>query len=67
VVKVLIPPAPGRPHSADLLLCGHHYRLSRGALAAAGAVTLDQTGALVQSASMSIELAAVPADTVQQQ
>jgi hypothetical protein len=67
VVKVLIPPTPGRPHSADLLLCGHHYRLSRGALAAVGAVALDQTGALVQSASMSIELAAVPADTVQQQ
>jgi hypothetical protein len=65
VVKVLIPPTPGRPHSADLLLCGHHYRLSRAALAAAGAVALDQSGAVVQSASMSIELAAVPADTVQ--
>ena len=27
-----------RPHETDLLLCGHHYRASRTALAAAGAV-----------------------------
>jgi hypothetical protein len=37
VVRVIMPPAPGRPHSVDLLLCGHHYRVSRQALAAAGA------------------------------
>ena len=60
VVKVLIPPALGRPHSVDLLLCGHHYRLSRAALAAAGAVALDETGAVVQPASMSIELGTSP-------
>ena len=41
VVRVLIPPAPVRPHSVDLLLCGHHYRASRAALAAAGAVITD--------------------------
>jgi hypothetical protein len=41
VVLVLIPPAPARPHSADLLLCGHHYRASGAALAAAGAVITD--------------------------
>ena len=41
VVRVRIPPAPGRPHSVDLLLCGHHYRTSRAALAAAGAVIVD--------------------------
>jgi len=41
VVRVLIPPAPARPHSADLLLCGHHYRASGAALAAAGAVIMD--------------------------
>jgi hypothetical protein len=40
-VRVLIPPAPARPHSADLLLCGHHYRASGAALAAAGAVIMD--------------------------
>ena len=41
VVRVLIPPAPARPHSVDLLLCGHHYRTSCAALAAAGAVIMD--------------------------
>jgi hypothetical protein len=41
VVRVLIPPTAARPHSAALLLCGHHYRMSCGALAAAGAVILD--------------------------
>jgi hypothetical protein len=41
VMRVLIPPAPARPHSSDLLLCGHHYRASRAALAAAGAVIMD--------------------------
>ena len=33
VVRVRIPPASDRPHSADLLLCGHHYRASVAALA----------------------------------
>jgi hypothetical protein len=41
VVRVLIPPASARPHSVDLLLCGHHYRASCAALAAAGAVIMD--------------------------
>jgi hypothetical protein len=41
VVRVRIPPAPAPPHSADLLLCGHHYRTSVAAPAAAGAVTMD--------------------------
>ena len=41
VVRVRILPAPARPHSADLLLCGHHYRASVAALAAAGAVIMD--------------------------
>jgi hypothetical protein len=41
VVRVLIPPAPARPHSADLLLCGHHYRASCAALAAVGAVIIN--------------------------
>jgi hypothetical protein len=41
VVRVLIPPASARPHSVDLLLCGHHYRTSGAALAAAGAVILN--------------------------
>ena len=37
VVQVIMPPTAGRPHSVDLLLCGHHYRVSCQALAAAGA------------------------------
>jgi hypothetical protein len=32
---------PARPHSVDLLLCGHHYRTSCAALAAVGAVVMD--------------------------
>jgi hypothetical protein len=35
VVRVVMPPAEGRPHETELLLCGHHYRVSRTALAAA--------------------------------
>ncbi len=34
VVRVVMPPAPGRRHETELLLCGHHYRVSRRALAA---------------------------------
>lgn len=35
VVRVIMPPTTQRRHSVDLLLCGHHYRISRPALAAA--------------------------------
>jgi hypothetical protein len=41
LVRVLIPPAPARPHSVDLLLCGHHYRACRAGLTAAHAVVID--------------------------
>jgi hypothetical protein len=37
MVQVVMPPTPARPHRTELLLCGHHYRVSRQALAAAGA------------------------------
>ena len=33
-VRVTMPPSQARPHQADLMLCGHHYRASRAALAA---------------------------------
>jgi hypothetical protein len=39
-----MPPAAGRPHSVDLLLCGHHYRVSCQALGAAGALVLSRPG-----------------------
>lgn len=44
VVRVIMPPTAGRPHSVDLLLCGHHYRVSRRALDAAGVLVLSLPG-----------------------
>jgi hypothetical protein len=65
VVRVLIPPASGRRHPTDLLLCGHHYRTSRAALAAIGAAVIDQTGAVVDPVPTNPESgAATPANTV---
>jgi hypothetical protein len=55
VVAVLIPPTSARPHPVDLLLCGHHYLRSRAALAAAGAVAIDETGAVLEPAQASTE------------
>jgi len=43
-VRVTMPPGPSRPHSTELLLCGHHYRVSRQALAAAKAVVRELPG-----------------------
>ena len=47
VVTVVIPAGRGRPHPVDLLLCGHHFRVSRATLTAAGAAVYDDTGALM--------------------
>ncbi len=44
---MLIPPARKRRLPADLLLCGHHYLASKAALATAGAVVIDETGAVL--------------------
>ncbi len=41
MVQVIMPPTPARPHRTELLLCGHHYRVSRQALAAAGATVRE--------------------------
>jgi len=60
---VLIPAASGHPYPIDLLLCGHHYRVSRAALAAIGVVVIDETGAAVDSGSMSVAGADEPANT----
>ena len=38
MVRVLIQATENRPYRVDLLLCGHHFRLSQWTLAAAGAV-----------------------------
>ena len=49
VVTVVIPAAHGRPRPADLLLCGHHYRVSHTALHAVGASAYDRTGVLIMT------------------
>ena len=41
VVQVVMPATAARPHRTELLLCGHHYRVSRQALAAANAVVTE--------------------------
>ncbi len=41
MILALMPPTASRPHATDLLLCGHHYRLARRTLAAAGAVVAE--------------------------
>jgi hypothetical protein len=54
VVTVVMPPASGRPHPVDLLLlCGHHYRVSRAAVTAAGAAVYDELGAPVRAVTNS--------------
>ncbi len=47
VVRVLIRPAGQRRLPADLLLCGHHYLVSKAALAAVGAAVIDEAGSVV--------------------
>ncbi len=44
VVRVVMPATAARPHPTELLLCGHHYRVSRQALAAAGATVSELRG-----------------------
>jgi hypothetical protein len=44
VVRVVLPPTQARPHPTDLLLCGHHYRVSRQRLAALNATVQKLPG-----------------------
>ena len=44
VVRVIMPPTATRPHRTELLLRGHHYRVSRLALAAANATVTELPG-----------------------
>lgn len=41
VVRVIMPATAARPHPTELLLCGHHCRVSRQALAAVGATVTE--------------------------
>jgi hypothetical protein len=43
------PSTASRPHPTDLLLCGHHYRVSRQALAAAGAAIFCLDGTVLMA------------------
>jgi hypothetical protein len=49
VVTVVMPPTADRPHPVDLLLCGHHFRVSQAALRAVGAAVYDETGLLIMA------------------
>jgi hypothetical protein len=49
VVTVVMPPTASRPHPVDLLLCGHHFRVSQASLQAAGADVYDKTGLLIMA------------------
>jgi hypothetical protein len=44
VVRVVMPPTAARPNETELLLCGHHYRVSRTALTAAHATVSGLSG-----------------------
>ncbi len=44
VVRVVMPATAARPYPTELLLCGHHYRVSSLALAAAGATVSELVG-----------------------
>lgn len=47
IVTVMMPPTASRPYPMDLLLCGHHYRVSQAGLRAAGATAYDRAGAAI--------------------
>lgn len=48
-IRVVVPASGDRQRSAELLLCGHHYRPSEDGLARAGASVYDRTGSLISS------------------
>lgn len=48
VVRVVMPVTDSEREPTELLLCGHHFRVSRAALAAAGAVVFDASDLLVR-------------------
>jgi hypothetical protein len=51
-VIVVMPPAPGERPRSELLLCMHHYRISRRKLAASGATVLDRNGGVRTDADL---------------
>ena len=62
VVRVILPPTSARTHETDLLLCGHHYRLSRQALKATSAAICALPGTPRDSAAwIGLDYPPVPA------
>ncbi len=61
VVRAIMPSAPQRAHPVDLLLCGHHYRVSRQALIAAGASIYDMPGRADAAAAALLDVGLAPA------
>jgi len=59
VVIAIMPPGPGRPQQTELLLCGHHHRVSQQALRAAGAMVLDIKGAPITESSRPLPASAL--------
>jgi hypothetical protein len=49
MVTVVMPATASRRYPVDLLLCGHHYRVSQAALRAAGALVYDETGVPIKA------------------
>jgi hypothetical protein len=54
VVTVVMPPTASRPHPVDLLLCGHHFRISQASLQAAGADVYDKAGLLIMAGTKTV-------------
>ena len=53
-VTVVMPPTASRPHPVDLLLCGHHFRVSQAGLQAAGADVYDKAGLLIMAGPVTV-------------
>ena len=51
MVRVIMPPTAERAHPVELLLCGHHFRLSQWTLATAGTVAQNMRGDVAGRAS----------------
>ncbi len=58
VVTVVMPPTATRPHPVELLLCGHHFRVSQAALQAADADVYDRTGMLISAGTRAVRRSA---------
>lgn len=56
-VIAIIPAAGGQPRPADLLLCWHHYRASRHALTAVGALLVGIDGTPIGAEEWPIAMA----------